>query len=89
MSRAKNSSLQNDSFPLKVNNMSGIGYYNGSVSENEVAQKKEWRPYEIMERGLLLLNFMEKRWEIILGDDEFKNRLLHTYEIEFSTAATQ
>ena len=41
LSRAKNSSLQNDSFPEKVNNGAGVGYYNGSVSENEVAQNQE------------------------------------------------
>ena len=77
----KNSSLQNDSFPQKVNNGSGVGYYNGSVSENEVAQSQEWTPIEIRKRGMELLSFMERRWKIELGDLEFKGRLLHLDEI--------
>lgn len=86
LSRAKNSVLQNDSFPLKINNGNGVGYYNGSVSENEVAQKKDWTPIEILERGLDLLRFMEQRWNIELGDFDFKRRLLQLDEIEFKSA---
>jgi len=82
LSRSKNSSLQNDSFPQKVNNGSGVGYYNGSVSENEVAQYPDWRPIEILKRGLGLLAFMEARWDIELGDLEFKGKLLHLDEME-------
>ena len=77
LSRAKNSSLQNDSFPKKVNNGKGVGYYNGSVSENEVAQEPDWSPEQIVNRGLALLKFMEARWGVALGDDEFKKKLLH------------
>ena len=77
LSRAKNSSLQNDSFPLKVNNGDGVGYYNGSASENEIAQEKDWTAEKILQRGLGLLKFMESRWDIELGDDEFKRGLLH------------
>lgn len=77
LSRAKNSSLQNDSFPEKVNNGQGVGFYNGSVSENEIAQEAEWLPEQIVKRGLSLLAFMESRWNIQLGDDDFKKRLLH------------
>lgn len=47
LSRSKNSALQNDSFPQKVNNGNGVGYYNGSVSENEVAQNQDWTPSHI------------------------------------------
>ncbi|WP_216636435.1 HNH endonuclease family protein [Endozoicomonas ascidiicola] len=82
LSRSKNSSLQNDSFPQKVNNGDGVGYYNGSVSENEVAQNQDWTPVEILNRGLELLGFMEQRWNIELGDMDFKGRLLHLDEIE-------
>jgi uncharacterized protein with ParB-like and HNH nuclease domain len=84
LSRSKNSSLQNDSFPLKVNNGSGVGYYNGSVSENEVAQTKDWTPIEIFNRGFSLLVFMETRWNVVLGDFEFKGQLLHLDEVEFN-----
>jgi uncharacterized protein with ParB-like and HNH nuclease domain len=86
LSRSKNSSLQNDSFPKKINNGAGVGYYNGSVSENEVAQNQEWTPNQILERGLELLRFMEHRWNIELGAPDFKNRLLHLDKVEMSNA---
>jgi hypothetical protein len=84
LSRAKNSSLQNDSFPKKVNNGNGVGYYNGSISENELAQCKDvgWSPTEIQNRGVELLSFMELRWSIELGDSDFKKRLLHLDELK-------
>lgn len=77
LSRAKNSSLQNDSFPLKKNNGNGVGYYNGSVSENEVAQNEGWTANDILLRGLELLKFMEIRWRLPLKDENFKKKLLH------------
>jgi len=77
LSKSKNSSLQNDSFPLKVNNGAGAGYYNGSLSEIDVAQCSDWTPTEILDRGMKLLEFMEQRWGIELGDDDFKKKLLH------------
>lgn len=77
LSRSKNSSLQNEKFDLKKNNGNGVGYYNGSASENEISLKEDWLPEIILERGLQLLAFMEERWEIILGDEEFKIKLLH------------
>lgn len=77
LSRAKNSSLQNDNFELKKNNGSGIGYYNGSVSENEVAQLPNWFAENILNRGMELLSFMEQRWNVPLGENEFKVKLLH------------
>lgn len=82
LSRKKNSSIQNASFPQKKNDGKGVGYYNGSASENEVNTKKDWTPYEIKERGLLLLTFMEQRWRITLGDDSFKEKLLHINGID-------
>ncbi len=82
LSRSKNSALQNDSFPQKVNNGNGVGYYNGSVSENEVAQNQDWTPSHILERGLSLLWFMEQRWNIEMGDRDFKRQLLHLDEID-------
>lgn len=82
LSRAKNASLQNDSFDLKKNNGSGVGYYNGSASENEVALNTEWLPTTILSRGLALLDFMEERWGIELGDTEFKTQLLHLNFLE-------
>ncbi len=77
LSRAKNSSLQNDGFDDKKNNGNGVGYYNGSASENEIAQDDEWLPDSVLNRGLDLLTFMEKRWNISIGSEEFKIKLLH------------
>jgi uncharacterized protein with ParB-like and HNH nuclease domain len=77
LSRAKNSSLQNDPFILKKDNSSGVGYYNGSISENEVNKNSDWDAKNILQRGVILLEFMEERWDIILGNEEFKKKLLH------------
>lgn len=88
LSRSKNSSLQNDSFPNKVNNGNGVGYYNGSVSENEVAQCHEWTPAKIYKRGLDLLAFMEDRWDVKLGDKDFKKRLLHVTDVDLKAAGS-
>lgn len=63
LSQKINSSLQNDEFDDKKNGKNGRrGYCNGSHSELEVAKYKDWNPYAIKERGLELLEFMEKRW---------------------------
>lgn len=76
LSRSKNSSLQNDSFPLKKNNGKGVGYYNGSVSENEISQLDDWNAKAIENRGLDILLFMEERWNISFGDEGYKRSLL-------------
>lgn len=77
LSRAKNSSLQKDSFILKKNNNNGVGYYNGSAAENEVSLAEDWTAEHILERGLKLLSFLEQRWQVDLGDSQFKRELLH------------
>lgn len=74
LSRSKNSSLQNYDFDTKKHltdknkNGKDTGYYNGSYSEIEVAQQKEWTPDAIKERGLLMLKFMEERWDFKFED---------------------
>ena len=84
LSSSINSSLQNVSFPDKKSaerhsedKLTGAGYENGSYSELEVAKHEDWTPQEIMERGLRLLKFMEKRWRLKLGTKEDKVDLLH------------
>jgi uncharacterized protein with ParB-like and HNH nuclease domain len=81
LSCSKNSSLQNISFNEKKSriNSSGnlVGFVNGSFSEIDVAQHQVWTPIEILQRGLDMLDFMEKRWDIVLGDNDFKKKLLH------------
>lgn len=81
LSQKKNSSLQNDCFAEKKRQKKGsVGYFNGSYSENEVAQKEHWTPEEILNRGLKILSFIEKRWGIDFGNNEEKRKLLN---IEF------
>lgn len=79
LSKPKNSSLQNYPYSEKradANNT--CGYFNGSYSENLVAEKyEEWTAIEIKTRGLALLAFMEERWSINLGDETTKLKLLN------------
>ena len=78
LSQSINSSLQNDSFPDKKHPSSGgrSGYANGSYSEIEVAQEQDWTAQHILERGMKLLDFMEKRWELEFWGNA-KGDLLH------------
>ncbi len=83
LSMSINSSLQNDNFEDKkepkfddAGNKIRNGYLDGSHSEIEVAQHDKWTPTEVEERGLHLLNFMEKRWDIKFENDEAKKALL-------------
>ncbi len=77
LSQKKNSSLQNDCFVDKKHQPNrDIGYFNGSCSENEVAQYNDWTPESIKERGLKILSFMEKRWNINLGSEQEKLKML-------------
>jgi uncharacterized protein with ParB-like and HNH nuclease domain len=82
LSIPKNSSLQNKCFAFKkrhpsLNNPNEFkGYFNGSHSEIEVNAYQDWSAKEILERGINLLNFLEKRWEVRLGTFDEKKKLL-------------
>ncbi len=78
LSKPKNSSLSNKPFPDKVDGKKGstVGYRYGCYAENEVSQYKEWTPQTILDRGIKLLEFMEKRWDIKLGDEQYKTQML-------------
>ncbi|WP_155733131.1 HNH endonuclease family protein, partial [Moraxella catarrhalis] len=78
-----NSSLQNICFKDKKNqkldakgNEKRRGYTQGSHCEIEVAKNEIWTADTIKQRGLKLLKFMEKHWDISLGDDSAKIQLL-------------
>lgn len=73
LSQSINSSLQNDSFPVKKTR----GYENGSHSEIEVSRLQDWDAQQIYERGMRLLDFMEKRWDFKFASPEQKEELLH------------
>ena len=62
LSRSKNSTLQNYDFNKKKNNGTGKGYYNGSYSEIEVSQCRDWNKEEIKKRAKNMLVFMKERW---------------------------
>ncbi len=77
LSQSINSSLQNDCFedkkkPRYNEKKEKIrqGYYDGSHSEIEVAGNEIWNPDKILERGIKMLKFMEKRWDL-----KFENEL--------------
>ena len=82
LSMFTNSTLQNDKFEdkkrPKIDKDKRIrnGYSDGSHSEIEVSQCKNWTPVEIEERGVRLLNFMEKRWNFKFENEEAKKELL-------------
>ena len=77
VSVAKNASLSRRSFKDKKKGTETIpGFSKGSFSELNIAQCKDWTPADILDRGLEMLAFIEKRWEVDLGDDEQKTELL-------------
>ena len=78
LSSSKNSSMQNDSFPNKKfpSGKSHKGYTDGSHSEIEVAAYKDWNADAILDRGLKLLEFMERRWNIKFPNNESKKDML-------------
>jgi uncharacterized protein with ParB-like and HNH nuclease domain len=78
LSKAKNSSLQNDCFLDKVSRVdkATIGYKYGSYSENEISSNTKWAPYEILIRGIKLIAFMEERWSVKIGNEANKIKFL-------------
>ena len=77
VSSPKNSSLNNKSFLLKKGSTSNpVGYKYGCLSEVQVSDYADWTPLHIVARGVKLLKFMESRWDISLGDDHNKVKLL-------------
>ena len=78
LAQSINSSLQNDSFPEKKSPTSGKrrGYINGSHSEIEVSREENWSAQHILDRGMRLLDFMERRWDFPLTTEQ-KEQILH------------
>ena len=77
LSKPRNSSLSNRAFDIKVGDETNkLGYRFGSYSEIEVSQRPEWTAEEILERGLRLLEFLEKRWKVSIGDRTQKAKAL-------------
>lgn len=78
LSSSKNSSMQNDSFPDKKSPVgkSHKGYSDGSHSEIEVAAYSVWNANAILDRGMKLLEFMERRWDVKFESIEDKKAVL-------------
>ena len=78
LSKPKNSSLQNKCFRDKIDSKTEyVGFRFGSYSENEVSKYKDWTPETIKVRGLKLLMFMEKRWNLNFKNDETRIKILN------------
>jgi uncharacterized protein with ParB-like and HNH nuclease domain len=81
LAKPRNSSLGNRAFPDKLGSeASKEGYRYGCYSENEVALRPEWSAKEIADRGIRLLEFLEKRWKLQIGDRKSK---LHALGLDF------
>ena len=76
LSLPRNSSFQNNCFEDKKDDGRGGGYCVGSYSEAEVYKYPEWTAEKILERGMKLLSFMEKRWNLQIPEAD-KRSLLH------------
>lgn len=69
LAKPRNSSLGNKPFSVKLGDeISKVGYRYGSYSENEVALRPDWTAEEIQTRGIRLLDFLENRWKLPIGD---------------------
>lgn len=78
LAQSINSALQNDSFDDKKTTKKGgrRGYRDGSHSEIEVAQEKDWSADRIYNRTKKLLEFMENRWKFSFTSEQM-NKLIY------------
>lgn len=77
LSLSINIKLQNYSFDdKKYGKDRNRGYNNGSHSEMEVAKSDEWTPEEILNRGLKMIDFMEKQYDFIVPNRAERIKML-------------
>lgn len=77
LSLSINVKLQNYSFDDKKHGLDRTrGYENGSHSEMQVAKCLEWTPEEILNRGLIMISFMEKRYDFIIPNKAERIKML-------------
>ena len=78
LSQRRNSKFSNRPFATKKQDADGAtGYSNGSYSEIAVAKLPDWTPTSVIDRGLSMLDFLEKRWAVSLGPRKDKLALLN------------
>lgn len=81
LSKPKNSSLSNKPFPDKIGREGDtVGYKYGSYSEIDVSIQDEWGSQQILNRGLGMLRFLEKRWRLAVGD---RNQQIKALGLQF------
>lgn len=80
LSQSKNSEMQNKCFDFKKKHVdkkgSSVGYFNGSYSEIEVGQNPDWTAKVVLDRGISMLTFIERRWSVSFGDKNDKTEIL-------------
>ena len=69
LSKMKNARLANKPFPDKRDGRQSKACYRyGTYSEIELTEYSDWGPQEIKKRGLKLINFLQDRWRIKIGE---------------------
>ncbi len=68
LSAPKNGKLGSKPFPeKKFNSQNSVGYKYGTYAEIELTDYEDWGANEILDRGIKLLNFLNRRWGIKIG----------------------
>ncbi len=68
LNRRKNAALSSRGFDIK-RSFKNFGYAAGTLSENQVANYDEWTPTQILDRGIILMRFIENEWGLDFGSD--------------------
>lgn len=77
VSHGKNASLSNKGFEHKKGDETHqVGFRYGCLSEIQVSINEQWSAKEILRRGIYLLEFMERRWNVHLGNSKNKLAIL-------------
>ena len=77
LSLSINIKLQNYSFDDKKYGKDRTrGYVNGSHSEMQVAKEEEWTPEKILDRGLMMIKFMEEQYDFIVPNRADRIKML-------------
>jgi Protein of unknown function (DUF1524) len=85
LSRPRNSSFSNRAFSVKKQDAGGVtGYFNGSYSEIDIAQLPDWTPETVLRRGMEMVKFLERRWDISF---EGRRERLQFLNLEFMEEA--
>ena len=76
LNRRKNTALSSRGFDVKKS-FEKFGYAAGTLSENQVANYDEWTPTQILDRGIILMRFIENEWGLDFGGDRKIKEILN------------